>query len=247
VSKDILNKKVKMYMPIIPAYFGWFLCVNDSEKLLSGSKKLLQSCLKRCDKFRSDFGELLLSLESRPHRLEYFKYPNAKKSNQHLSLHCTAKYCGKPKNGRYSQNILTYASDPKVVESVGMLSKLNIIGFVITKKTFGARVKLSKSQLALYDQRDAHISSLCSTQHEKRAHITLGVAENVYPVQTGYDHLKAFELESSEYTNNLNDESYTYQIPTTKLVLKRFRKELWVVDTSGNKLDFNAIFSAHYM
>ena len=88
VSKDILNKKVKMYMPIIPVYFGWFLCAKDSEKLLSGSKKLLQSCLKKCDKFRSDFGDLFLSLESRPHRLEYFKYPNAKNSNKHLSLHC---------------------------------------------------------------------------------------------------------------------------------------------------------------
>ena len=107
VSKDILNKKVQMYMPIIPAYFGWFLCATDSEKLLSGSKKLLQSCLKRCDKFRLEFGDLLLSLRSTPHRSEYFKYPNAKNSNKHVNLHCTAKYCGKPKNGKYSQNILT--------------------------------------------------------------------------------------------------------------------------------------------
>ena len=132
VSKDILNKKIKMYMPIIPAYFGWFLCSNDSKKLLSGSKKLLQSCLNGCDMFRSEFGDLLLPLNT----TNYFNHPNAKNSNKHRSLHCTSKYCGRPKNGQYSQNILTYASDPKVIESVGMLSKLTIIGFVITKKNF---------------------------------------------------------------------------------------------------------------
>ena len=128
-----------------------------------------------------------------------------------------------------------------------MLSKLNITGFVITKQTFGARVKLSESQLFLYDQTDANISNLCSIKDEKRAHITLGVAEDVYPVQTGHDHFEAFELESSQFKTNLSDEFYTYQIPTTKLVLKRLRKDLWAVDTSGEKLDFNAIFSAHYM
>ena len=207
----------------------------------------MQSCLKSCDKFRSEFGDLLLPLNTTTGKLKYFNQPNAKNSNKHISLHCTAKYCGRPKNGRYSQNIFTYASDPKVIESVGMLSKLTIIGFVITKKTFGARVQLSKSQLELYDQTEVNISSSCATEYEKKAHITLGVADDVYPVQTGYDHSKVFEFESSQCKNNLSDEFYTYQIPTTKLVLKRFREDVWAVDTSGIKLDFNAIFSAYYL
>ncbi len=61
--------------------------------------------------------------------------------------HCTAKFCGK-KGGE------DYASRQVVVDSLGKAFKLRVIGFVVTPRTFGARILLDEEELRLWGQDD---------------------------------------------------------------------------------------------
>jgi len=142
--------------------------------------------------------------------------------------HCTAKFIRKGDVSDHSEEN----------EVIGQASVLHISGLVITPRTFGARVRLTSEQLAVYKQNDNEVElpfinapkpnfqnkpkasatcdnmfpsasvseakAVCKTtlkvghgksEHElnpskgRRAHITLGCADDVKPVQTGLDQL----------------------------------------------------------
>ena len=176
---------------------------------------------------------------SSPYNFEYSRKSNVSKSYENSVLHCTSKYCGHARNGRHNDDVMSYASRKEVKDSLGLVSKLKITGFVITEKTFGARVELNDDQLSLLDQPSSHKGS--------RAHITLAVTENASPVQAGLDLLELVELEkTSNKKISFTEDVYTYRIPKTNYVLKQFREGLWFVDTSSKDLIFDAIFSGYY-
>ena len=104
--------------------------------------KLLNLCYENCDRFKQDFHPLL-SAVNRSSINEYFKTPRGLGSNENAVLHCTSKYCGRSKHGKYNPNISSYLSDPIVTKSLGSMSRLSITSFIITSRTFGARVQLS--------------------------------------------------------------------------------------------------------
>lgn len=245
VPKDILVQKVTAYSSFLPAYFGWFLGKNETRKLRYGGKKLLKLCVEKCDKFRTDFKELTSNMSnpqytdySSPYDFEYSRKSNLNKSFENSLLHCTSKYCGHARNGRHTDDVMSYASRKEVKDSFGLVSKLKITGFVITEKTFGARVKLTNNQLSLFDQP--------SSEEGRRAHITLAITGNTSPVQAGLDLLKLVELEITSNRKQFTEDVYTYRIPTTNYVMKRFREGLWFVDTSSKDLIFDALFSGYY-
>ena len=67
-------------------------------------------------------------------------------------LHCTAfaaRY-----GDRRNQDVLAYMERPAVSTSVGQAFVLHVIGFVVTPRTFGARVILTNRQLCLWGQED---------------------------------------------------------------------------------------------
>ena len=282
VPKEALQKKVNAYHPAVPLYYGWFLSSYDGRRLTDQSQKLLKLCLEKCDKFHSDFQEFS-SMPNRASLLNYYSRRKEKGSQILSKLHCTAKFCGKARKGKYPPDTLDYVSNETVFASLGHLSKLCVIGFVITKSTFGARVELSDIQLELYGQSDNEFmdgKQNCSTtkvnssfeyvgaeENEnlenmnsiekttnfypvpgkgRRAHITLGTADGVAPVQTGLDLLEAVDFEKNASKEKLYYNIFTYQIPESKFVLRRYRHDMWVLYTSGQTMLFDALFTANY-
>merc|ERR1712038_1314453 len=130
----------------------------DGKRLLDLSQSLLKLCLEKCDKFHSDFQEFS-SMINLPSQLNYYSRPHSKDGQVSNKLHCTAKFCGKARKGKYSSDVLEYVSNRELTASLGLLSKLSVIGFVITKGTFGARLALSDIQLELYKQNDDELRS----------------------------------------------------------------------------------------
>ena len=232
VSKNVLQKKIDIYSSPPPLYFGWFLGNRDSKRLKDGGDKLLNLCYEKCDRFKQDFHPLL-SAVNRSSMDEYFKTPRGLGSNENAVLHCTSKYCGRSKHGKCNPNISRYLSDPIVTKSLGLMSRLNITGFTITNRTFGARVQLSDEQIDLYDNGDGNSSM---------AHITLGIAEGVMPVQTGIDIREVLNMERTGGTKA----KYTYLIPKTKFTLQRLDENVWVVDVTARNLSLRSLFSAQY-
>ena len=80
----------------------------------------------------------------------------------------------------------------------------------------------------------------------RRAHITLGTADGVAPVQTGLDLLEAVDFEKNASKEKLYYNIFTYQIPESKFVLRRYRHDMWVLYTSGQTMLFDALFTANY-
>ena len=150
--------------------------------------------------------------------------------------HCTARFIAKKDDN---------VCGTEEVDMLGQASCLHITGFVITPRTFGARVQLTTSQLSVYKQNDDEVESAeLTTKHRtpprqqpqkhagadspacasltaaisacrpslvmqddkverlpgagqlagRRAHITLGCAEGVRPVQTGLDQLQVVRV-----------------------------------------------------
>ena len=241
VTNDVLVKKVEEYSSVFPLYYGWFLGRSESRKLRYGGKKLLKSIVENCEKFRTDFKELSSSM-SNPNYTDYslpYNFEYSKKScvtNDHSLLHCTSKYCGNLRSGKYD-DVLNYSSRADIKDSLGTVSKLKVSGFVISEKTFSATVALDEKQLQLFEK--------SSYDKGSRAHITLAITDDASPVQAGLDTLEVFELEKKN-KNQLKGDYYIYKIPRTTYILKQFREGLWSVNTSSKELMFNALFTGYY-
>ena len=117
------------------------------------------------------------------------------------SLHCTAKFCGKSSS---QESIKKYVENSEVSFNNGKHFRLQIIAFTITHQTIGAHVYLkdNKEMLDLWDNdlNEDQLSELSNDvlpkklkklalnlEPSSRAHITIGLANGVSAVQTGYD------------------------------------------------------------
>ena len=129
-------------------YYGWFLSLPDSRLLLERAREVVQQCLSQAGGGgRSD----LISHYSRDNI-----YSGEK-------CHCTAQFVRK-----------TEVEPGVETDRLGEVSRLIIAAFIITPRTFGARVVLSQSQLELYKQNDSEPFSVVAqhnkTQHNKTQH-----------------------------------------------------------------------------
>lgn len=91
---------------------------------------------------------------------------------------------------------LCCASLQAVAESYGSVSQLSLRALFVTPRTVGASVSLTDEQLLLWpadaEEGEEGASSL---PLGSRAHVTLGCAEGVEPVQTGLDLLEILALQ----------------------------------------------------
>ncbi|CAL4184801.1 unnamed protein product, partial [Meganyctiphanes norvegica] len=148
VSEEIIMKKVKMYQEPCPLYYGWFVNETDSITLLEIGKNWLKNALEELPYFFTDFSAQSGKL-TKEEMINYFTRESFYHGNS--MLHCTAMF-----TGRGSQpDAKEYMKKQEVVDSLGKYFELNIIGFVITPRTLGARIQLSTDQLELWNQNDA--------------------------------------------------------------------------------------------
>lgn len=150
VTEDVLRQKVGQFEIVYPMYFAWFVSLVDSQAFLKMTRDLLKNCLEKCDQFRRDFEEFsgLSDLEA---MLRFFNRRNCLDSNK-KTVHCTAKFCGDDRDSAKK-----YCKREKVVESLGKTFDMKIIGYVITRGTFGARIMLDEEELELYAQNEDNV------------------------------------------------------------------------------------------
>jgi 2',3'-cyclic-nucleotide 3'-phosphodiesterase len=215
--------------------------------------------------------------------LEYYLMPESCKGGM---LHCTSKFCS---FGDVPGSV-EYTSSKDVLEGCGQCCKLCIVGFVITPRTFGARVKLGTEELKLWDQESefqssrfssvssgvGHISHnsthqnptvdnsmrdkpwfphcqatlVCSEKLEQsfqptkgkgsRAHVTLGCADGIAAVTTGYDLLDVIECEG---TSDITTRCRTFSL--SRGWLRDYGKSRWVLYMC-RQITVSSLFTGYY-
>ncbi|XP_045611248.2 2',3'-cyclic-nucleotide 3'-phosphodiesterase isoform X1 [Procambarus clarkii] len=151
VPEEVLVQKVKDYEPVLPLYYWWFLNEADCRKVSLIAREWLEKALQ-VPSFFQDFSETtkLLTLKD---MLGYYSR-NAKKGTYNV-LHTTASVTRRGK----TQNGMDYIQSAAVRNSLGKCFDLHIIGYVVTPRTFGARVKLGSSELELWGMDDNEIET----------------------------------------------------------------------------------------
>jgi 2',3'-cyclic-nucleotide 3'-phosphodiesterase len=215
--------------------------------------------------------------------LEYYLMPEPCKGGM---LHCTSKFC----SFGDVPGSFEYTSSKDVLEGCGQCCELCIVGFVITPRTFGARVKLGTEELKLWDQESefhssrfssvssgvSHISHnsthqnltvdksmrdrpwfphcqatlVCSEKLEQsfqptkgkgsRAHVTLGCAEGIAAVTTGYDLLDVIECEG---TSDITGRCRTFSL--SRGWLRDYGKSRWVLYMC-RQITVSSLFTGYY-
>nr|CAD7455020.1 unnamed protein product [Timema tahoe] len=183
VGVELLAARISQWEVVIPLYFGWYLNEADSHILSLVGMAHLEECLQ-VPAFLEDFKDFS-KLTDISKLLRYYSLP---KSCPGGMLHCTAKFCLGGKVPGSSE----YASKEEVVDSCGRSYPLQIVGLLMTPRTFGARVKLEKEQLTLWGTSLASSGQFEPSFHPtsgtgSKAHVTLGCAEGVEAVTTGLD------------------------------------------------------------
>ncbi|XP_072298872.1 2',3'-cyclic-nucleotide 3'-phosphodiesterase [Eucyclogobius newberryi] len=171
----------------VPLYFGWFLFFTVQDKVRETSKNFLKALevLESFKKHTSDFrgeGEEEVDLE------QYFKAKG--------TLHCTAKFTNYGK----AEGAKEYAEKQVVQDLYGSVSELSLTALFVTPRTVGARVSLSDDQLQLWPddaekEAEPMVPGASALPRGSRAHVTLGCADLIQPVQTGYDLLQILLLQ----------------------------------------------------
>lgn len=93
---------------------------------------------------------------------------------------------------------------PQAVQDLyGSVFELSLTALFVTPRTVGARVSLNEEQLLLWpDDAEKESESGASLPLGSRAHVTLGCAEGVEPVQTGFDLLDILALQQAQQTGD---------------------------------------------
>ncbi|XP_022049291.2 2',3'-cyclic-nucleotide 3'-phosphodiesterase [Acanthochromis polyacanthus] len=165
----------------LPLFFGWFLLSSVQEKVRCTSMDFLKT-LDTLEAFKKHLVDFTGKAENEVDLEQYFKPTGA--------LHCTTKFCNYGK----AEGAKEYAENPAVRALYGSAFELSLTALFVTPRTVGARVSLTDEQLKLWPA-DAEQSSAASLPPGSRAHITLGCAEGVEPVQTGVDLLEILALQ----------------------------------------------------
>ncbi|KAG9343973.1 hypothetical protein JZ751_012448 [Albula glossodonta] len=184
-KSQIQNMKGSMEEVSLPLYFGWFLEYTFQDKLEVMAKDFLKT-LGTLEAFKKHIRDFSGEGEEETNLEQYFQHKGP--------LHCTTKYCnyGKAKGAK------EYAEKESVRQQYGSMTKLVIGALFITPRTMGVRVLLTQDQLQLWPddtEEKADAGPEAELPPGSRAHITLGCAEGIKPVQTGPDLLEILQLQ----------------------------------------------------
>lgn len=96
-------------------------------------------------------------------------------------------------------------------EFYGSVSELSLSALFVTPRTVGASVALSEEQLLLWPaDAEKGVEGASSLPLGSRAHVTLGCAEGVEPVQTGLDLLEILAVQKGELVEEMELGSLSY-------------------------------------
>lgn len=93
-----------------------------------------------------------------------------------------------------------------VKDLYGSAFELSLSALFVTPRTVGARVSLTEEQLLLWPADAEKEAGSASLPLGSRAHVTLGCAEGVEPVQTGLDLLEILALQQEGHQGELIEE-----------------------------------------
>lgn len=125
-----------------------------------------------------------------------------------------------------------------VKKAYGRAFTLTISAFFVTPKTVGARVELGEQELQLWPNDVDKLSPSDNLPRGSRAHITLGCAADVEPVQTGLDLL---EIVRQEKGGSRGEE--VGELARGKLL--SLGSGRWVLSLA-KKVEARAIFTGYY-
>ncbi|KAM9844138.1 2',3'-cyclic-nucleotide 3'-phosphodiesterase [Aulostomus maculatus] len=173
----------------LPLYFGWFLLSSVQEKVRCTSMDFLKT-LDTLEAFKKNSNDFSGKAEKEVDLEQYFQAKG--------TLHCTTKFCNYGK----AEGAQEYAQKPAVRDLYGSAFELSLSALFVTPRTFGARVALTEEQLKLWPadaekEAESVVPAAASLPLGSRAHVTLGCAEGVEPVQTGLDLLEILALQQA--------------------------------------------------
>ncbi|XP_073350765.1 2',3'-cyclic-nucleotide 3'-phosphodiesterase [Pagrus major] len=178
----------------LPLYFGWFLLSSVQDKVRCTSMDFLKT-LDTMEAFKKHLIDFTGKAEKEVDLEQYFQAKG--------TLHCTTKFCDYGK----AEGAKEYAQIPAVKDLNGSVFELSLSALFVTPRTVGARVSLTKEQLVLWPaDAEKEVESAASLPLGSRAHVTLGCAEGVDPVQTGLDLLDILALQQGGQQGELVEE-----------------------------------------
>lgn len=171
----------------IPLYFGWFLFFTVQDKIKETAMNFLKT-LTTLESFKKHLSDFSVKEGEEVDLEQYFRAKG--------TLHCTTKFTDYGK----AEGSKEYAEKKVVQDLYSSVSDLSLSALFVTPRTVGARVSLTEDQLQLWpDDAEKEAESVVpgaeTLPRGSRAHITLGCAEGVHPVQTGYDLLQILLLQ----------------------------------------------------
>ncbi|XP_059204329.1 2',3'-cyclic-nucleotide 3'-phosphodiesterase [Centropristis striata] len=166
----------------LPLYFGWFLLSSIQDKVRCTSMDFLKT-LDTLEAFKKHLIDFTGKAEKEVDLEQYFQAKGA--------LHCTTKFCDYGK----AEGAKEYAQNQAVKDFYGSAFELSLTALFVTPRTVGARVSLTEEQLQLWPADAEKEAGSASLPLGSRAHVTLGCAEGVEPVQTGLDLLEILALQ----------------------------------------------------
>ncbi|VDL98608.1 unnamed protein product [Schistocephalus solidus] len=231
-----LAEKLRSLAPVYPLYYGWFwparrncndkACSQDQDlwdvdpsretrDLVNISKHAFDTILNN-DSLRATLAKTCgLSADSQaPEVADFWKsavnphFGNSPPENQGYPTptrpHVTSYYS----NFGSQPGAQDYADLLIVNEALlGRLDSISVLGLVVSKRTVGARLKLSHDMLPLWRQDDsAAVSGSLGRDRPSRplgsrAHATLALAKGISAVETGFDTMRVVDAESQGYPN----------------------------------------------
>ncbi|XP_007558161.1 2',3'-cyclic-nucleotide 3'-phosphodiesterase [Poecilia formosa] len=186
----------------LPLYFGWFLFSSVQDKVGCTAMDFLKT-LDTLEGFKKHIADFTEQPEKEVDLEQYFETKGI--------LHCTTKFCDYGKADGASE----YAKNPVVKKCYGSVFELSLTALFVTPRTVGARVCLTDEQLKLWPadtekESEADVPGSASLPVGSRAHITLGCAKDVEPVQTGLDLLQILTLPQGEVVEEMELGSLRY-------------------------------------
>lgn len=142
IPASALKKKLNTYEDFCPEYFGWFVNEADTQMLHSIAQAYLDE-FSRNSEFKQDFSSWATNFRD----LKSYFFGNSFDETCQL-FHCTAHYVGD------ECDTDEYSRRKVVLNSLGKVYTLRVVGFVITPRTFGVRLQLDDEALKLWNQKD---------------------------------------------------------------------------------------------
>lgn len=171
----------------LPLFFGWFLFSTVQDKVRCTAMDFLKT-LDTMEAFKKHLSDFTGKEEKEVDLEQYFKAKG--------TLHCTTKFTNYGK----AEGAKEYAEKQAVKDLYSSFTDLSLSALFVTPRTVGARVSLNEEQLLLWPddaekEAESDVPAAASLPRGSRGHITLGCAEGVQPVQTGYDLLDILALQ----------------------------------------------------